>query len=694
MMDPVSSGFESNAFAAVDIECATGYYSFGHEMGHNMGARHDWYVDDLKTPYGYAHGYVNYDNPGDRWRTIMAYNNECDKQGVYCYRIPYWSNPAVLRNGAPMGVPDGTSTSCVANVLHPHCDADNHKTLNNTAYTVANFRASIPQTPAAPGSLSALGISQTRIDLSWSDNSFDESGFKIERAPAGTGNWGQIATVGANVETYANTGLSPDTAYDYRVRAYNSAGDSAYSNVASASTLPPPPAAPSNLTATAISQTRIDLAWSDNSSDESGFKIERALSAGGPWSQIATVGANVTSFSNTGLSPDTGYYYRVRAYNFYGNSAYSNVASAATPPVVGPVVVFGYTVDDDNSGGSSGNGDGRIDCGETVQLYVDLKNLGGGLAQDVQATISSPSTYANWLDSSSAYGDIGAGLVVRNTDTFDLEVSPSTPHGHLLQFDLEISALDGGPWSGSFATMVRCGGPIYNMYLPLVASRQTATAGFNSQFNGSAPGWQVHSGSWWIDNSAWYRTDGLSGAWASASYGATYAELDYRARIWREGCGNCAQGLLVRGSPDPLGGQNTWDSGYGFFISRDGRYAILNYTGGVGAALQPWTSSTAIAQGGAWNELRVVAAGSTLSFYINDALLWVGSNAAHASGRVGLAMYRDSSSTGNILWVDWATLTPQATAADPQEVSPEQRALNEAAREQDELGSDGRAPAR
>ena len=93
---------------------------------------------------------------------------------------------------------------------------------------------------------------------------------------------------------------------------------------------PTPPIAPSNLAATANSTTQITLTWKDNSSDESGFKIERAPASSGAWTQIGTVGPNVTVFASSGLSAATTYYYRVLAYNTRGNSAYSATASATT----------------------------------------------------------------------------------------------------------------------------------------------------------------------------------------------------------------------------------------------------------------------------------------------------------------------------------------------------------------------------
>ncbi len=119
-----------------------------------MGAHHDWYVNDTVRPFVYNHGYLDADAA---WRTVMAYNSECSDRGIYCSRIPYWSNPDLSYRGSPMGVQPGTSSACVANYLnHPDCDADNRLTLNNTAYTVANFRQATQ--PPACFTLTALAI--------------------------------------------------------------------------------------------------------------------------------------------------------------------------------------------------------------------------------------------------------------------------------------------------------------------------------------------------------------------------------------------------------------------------------------------------------------------------------------------------------------------------------------------------------
>ncbi len=100
------------------------------------------------------------------------------------------------------------------------------------------------------------------------------------------------------------------------------------------------PADPTGLSATAVSSSQIDLQWTDASNDETGFAIEQSAN-GTNFSQVATVGANTTSYSRTGLTGGTHYWFRVRAYNGNGPSGYTNVADATTqsPPVLTSVHV-------------------------------------------------------------------------------------------------------------------------------------------------------------------------------------------------------------------------------------------------------------------------------------------------------------------------------------------------------------------
>jgi murein tripeptide amidase MpaA len=188
--------------------------------------------------------------------------------------------------------------------------------------------------PLDPTNLAAAAVSSTQVNLSWTDNGSTETGFKIERCVGeNCTDFAQITTVGANLTSYSNTGLAASTSYSYRVRAYNTAGDSGYSNTASAVTQAAPiiPAAPTSLVAVAVSRSQINLTWTDNSNNETGFRIERCKgSTCTNFALVATVGTNVTSYSNTGLTANTAYRYRIYAYNASGNSAYSNIARATT----------------------------------------------------------------------------------------------------------------------------------------------------------------------------------------------------------------------------------------------------------------------------------------------------------------------------------------------------------------------------
>lgn len=184
----------------------------------------------------------------------------------------------------------------------------------------------------------------------------------------------------------------------------------------------------------------------------------------------------------------------------------------------------------------------------------------------------------------------------------------------------------------------------------------TAVCPIDSDFNGTATGWYSHSGSWYY-NSEYLYSSGLEDKWSSASYAADFDDFDYEVRMWRSGSDSNANAIVFRGTPEPLTSQYNWYHEYKLQYSRDGYFSVwVRVAGGSAVALVPWTYSPAIHQGDDWNTLRVVADGTSLTFYINDTLLWLGTDASLSSGRAGVAMYRDSSSTGDELRVDWARL--------------------------------------
>lgn len=184
--------------------------------------------------------------------------------------------------------------------------------------------------PAAPTALSANAGACDQIDLSWTDNSDNESSFLIERSTDGS-NFSSLGSVGSNTTSYSDTTVAENTSYWYRVKATNSGGDSGYTNTANA-TAPVcpanPPAAPSGLQAKSKGKSKISLSWNDNSNNESGFRIYRGLSSGN-LSLLATVSANTGAYDDVTVSSKTTYYYKVCAYNGDGEAC-SSEASART----------------------------------------------------------------------------------------------------------------------------------------------------------------------------------------------------------------------------------------------------------------------------------------------------------------------------------------------------------------------------
>ena len=193
--------------------------------------------------------------------------------------------------------------------------------------------------PQAPTNLVATALSSSVIGLAWTDQANNETSILVERSSDNGATFVQIASLGPDSSSYLSAGLNARQTYFYRVRASNASGSSAYSGVASATTESLPNLnAPSNLIANAVSASTINLAWTDNSNSETAFLVERSNDNGVTFTQIASLGANVTSYQNTGLTAQTSYKFRVRAQGIGGlYSAYSNVATGTTSVLTAPL---------------------------------------------------------------------------------------------------------------------------------------------------------------------------------------------------------------------------------------------------------------------------------------------------------------------------------------------------------------------
>lgn len=158
-----------------------------------------------------------------------------------------------------------------------------------------------PTAPAAPSELYARPASDSRIDLVWSDGSNNETGFEIERAVNG-GTWVALTTVGAGITSYADQGVAAQTRHVYRVRAINAAGESAWSNEADATTLPPPEPGAAGTTV-----LRVDAVGSGNFTDAAGkvWRSDAFFTGGsantGVWAVSGTTDDALFSTRRTGV---------------------------------------------------------------------------------------------------------------------------------------------------------------------------------------------------------------------------------------------------------------------------------------------------------------------------------------------------------------------------------------------------------
>ena len=327
----------------------------------------------------------------------------------------------------------------------------------NSALTQAQIQAdmntpvgSTPDTqpPSAPSGLSATPVSASRIDLDWSASTDNVSvaGYRVERCQGATcANFAEIAQPAAT--TYSDTTLTAGTTYRYQIRAIDTSGNlGGYSAIVNQTTPSPDtqaPSAPSGLTATAVSASRIDLSWSASTDDVSvaGYRVERC--AGASCTNFAEIAQpTATSYSDTALAASTTYRYRVRAVDSSGNlSGYSAIASAATLAATSLVARYGFnegsgtTLTDSSGHGLNGTISGATwttagKNGGALSFngssgYVDLGNASGW-------ALTGSATWSAWVYATGTPADDGQIIAKSGGNGaagWQLKTSPDTgPH--------------------------------------------------------------------------------------------------------------------------------------------------------------------------------------------------------------------------------------------------------------------------
>jgi titin len=190
-----------------------------------------------------------------------------------------------------------------------------------------------PRIPIPPGKLKAEAISAKAVLLNWSDNSDNETGFKIIKKRKGTKKYRLLCKLAPNTTSYEDTKVQPERTYLYRIVSFNDFGQPRYTPAVSITLPPLPPAAPRHVAVELLAPTKVKIRWQDMSRNEKGFKIQRKRLEDDMFVTIATLRANKKLYYDTDLMPNTTYVYRILAYN-KGGEGVSDTVSITTSQAI------------------------------------------------------------------------------------------------------------------------------------------------------------------------------------------------------------------------------------------------------------------------------------------------------------------------------------------------------------------------
>ncbi len=206
-----------------------------------------------------------------------------------------------------------------------------HMLYNNSYSSFTNEASAWTMSLDPATDLQYTRLSGIGIKLVWADNSSRESGFAVERKTGVDGEWVQIASLAANITTHTDKSIQKGKKYFYRIRTFDNVYFKSYVYSEIIEIRDDVTGTPSDLSIEAVSSSQVKLTWKDNSNNESGFKIERLNPSSLYYEEIARVDVNVTSYYDSGLTPGTYYYYRIRAFDLGSNTPYTREMNIRTP---------------------------------------------------------------------------------------------------------------------------------------------------------------------------------------------------------------------------------------------------------------------------------------------------------------------------------------------------------------------------
>jgi hypothetical protein len=226
------------------------------------------------------------------------------------------------------------------------------------------------------------------------------------------------------------------------------------------------------ITQTSVNAASFQLTWSDNSSNEDGFNIERKTGSGGSFSRITTVGANTTSYVNSGLADNTTYCYRVNAFNSAGASAYTSEVCGTTP-----AVTYALIVSSQGSGTVTSSPVG-INCGSSCTA-----SFASGTTVVLQAVAAQGYSFAGWAGDQ----DCTDGSVTMNTNKTCTATFNLIPQTFTLGVNLVKSVTSAGTANGTVTSSpagINCGADCSEAYATGTSVKLTATPAAGSRFAG------------------------------------------------------------------------------------------------------------------------------------------------------------------------------------------------------------------
>ncbi|GAA5034668.1 hypothetical protein GCM10011506_29330 [Marivirga lumbricoides] len=282
--------------------------------------------------------------------------------------------------------------------------------LFNNSFELSGF-------PSQPSNLQATIISNSQIDLNWTDNSNNEEGFEIYRSLNQNANYQLVHLSAANETSWTDSDLSGGTTYYYKIKAINFNGSSDFTGPISATTTgnPPSPASPANFSLIVENSSNVRLNWTDNATAELGYEVYRSTSSVvSTFTLIHTTSTNVNSYLDQQTQGNRTYYYRIRAKGEGSFSDFTSVLNITTdnnPPVIESIinrsVKYGTTLELPIIANDPDGDPITFSFSNALPAFMSLSDNGYGRAQlTVNSDISNAGQYPLEISANDGSGGV------------------------------------------------------------------------------------------------------------------------------------------------------------------------------------------------------------------------------------------------------------------------------------------------